>query len=633
MSTFCLGNHFSYHRYDEISPEMLEATLVGWLDAQESRRPVKWHQLSVVFCTVNENPPAGTSLILHTREDKLIASLASEWRPHGYLLFIQYNSNLHQLRIYGSLSLAVYRSTIAEFSFLTLAELQKVPELDGDDDLLNEKRSLQPYYILDDSYECTLMEMVLATDWICTQILGLQQPSQSAEAWLDAELQALLRNDTNNALGFTGALFLAACHSRFKEALIQRELRLLSYRLEVCYTTEQQRMFFLTTWFPGLLRFEASHFARFIGHPDSAYLVKSLRNLKNIDTLRQKHSVMQQYLQRRYPAEPQVGFYFSGELQFLPEALAWDLPAQRGTVFFSYKELPQYLANYLEHDLEQRIGEMKLTHCTDLAAPVWTKVEQRSEVKFRISHINSFVAANPKADKQTVLRALWERVELSKTSKLLHDFMEQYAMPFIQQLDGNCGGWETELLLVPKIQKRYDSPSHQRLQEKLHTEHRLPDTYEELQDYASSHWAPCMQRLVQGCRGRDHLQYEARLKMAAMLRRCGYSETQGSHLWQVLFSETDVYEKCVTRGKSFLDTEQGLVIGYDYAQNKQENLGISCTSLVNGGFCPVSDDQRTPDIEECQMGCLQHFNTQHSSALQYPIRGPENYFHLSIKRV
>jgi len=633
MATFCLGDHFSYHRYDEISPEMLEATLSGWLKTQESRRPVMWHQLSVVFCHVNESPPAGQSLIMHTRETKQLAGLAPEWRPHGYLLFVQYNANLHQVRIYGGLSLAEYTRHVAEFSFVTLGELQKVPELDGEDDLLAEKRALQPYYELDEAAEYTLEELVLATNWICTQILGLQQRDQSEETYLDAELQALLRSDNNNALGFLGALFLAACHGRFRTAFVERELRLLAYRLEVCFNTEQQRMFFLSSWFPKLLRIEPNHFARFIGHEDPAYLVRTLRLKDNIDALRQKHGVMQDYMQRRYPQEPQPSFYFTGELQFLPEALQWGLPSQRGSVFFTYKELPQYLANYLEHELDRRIGEMKLHRCTDLAAPVWAKVERRGEVKFRSSHIKALVTANPKAEQQLVLTALWERVELSRTSEMLHDFTEEFVLPFIQQLDGNCGGWETEPLLMPKIQQRFDSPSHQRLQEKLHAEHRLPDTHEDLQEYAVHHWSPCMQRIVQNCRGRDHLQHDARLKMAAMLRRCGYNEAQGSHLWQVLFSETNIYEKAVSRGRNFLETEQGQVIGYDYTQNKQENLGISCTSLVAGGFCPVSEEARTPDIEECQKGCLQHFNVAHQSNLQYPIRGPENYFHLSIKRV
>jgi hypothetical protein len=632
MATFCLGDHFSYHRYNEISPEMLEATLADWLEAQESRRPVKWHQLSVVFCHVKESPPAGQSIILHTSESKQLAGLAPEWRPHGYLLFIQYNSNLHEVRIYGGLSLAAYQQTVAEFGYLTLGELQKVPELDGEDDLLAEKRAMQPYYELDDAAEHTLEELVLATNWICTQILGLQQREQTDEAYFDAELTALLRNDTNSALGFVGALFLAACHGRFRGAFVERELRLLAYRLEVCYTTEQQRMYFLSTWFPGLLRIEPNHFARFIGHPDPAYLVRKLRLMDDSTALRQKHAVMQQYMQRRYPQEPQASFYFTGELQYLPEALEWELPSQRGTVFFTYKELPQYLVNYLEVELDRRIGEMKLHRCTDLAAPVWAKVERRGEMKFRSSHIKALLAANPRAERQLVANALWERVELSRASEQLHLFTEDFVLPFIQQLDGNCAGWETEPLLMPKIQQRLDSPSHQRTQEKV-SEQPLPDSYEELQSYAEWNWAPCMQRIVQNCRGPNHLQHEARLKMAAMLRRCGYNEAQGRHLWQVLFSETDIYAKTAARGKSFLETEQGQVIVYDYAQNRQENLGVSCASLAGASFCPVSEELRTPDIEECQRGCLQRFNTAHRSNLQYPIRGPENYFHLSIKRV
>jgi len=142
-----------------------------------------------------------------------------------------------------------------------------------------------------------------------------------------------------------------------------------------------------------------------------------------------------------------------------------------------------------------------------------------------------------------------------------------------------------------------------------------------------------MQRLVESCVGSHHLQYDARLKMAAMLRRCGYTAPQGSHLWRLLFSRTNVYAQAESQGKDFLSSEQGLVITYDYQQNKQSSLGVSCKSLIAGDYCPVSSKHRTPDIEECQRGCLAEFNIVHSASLQYPIRSPQNYFQLSIKRV
>jgi len=626
MALFCLGERYSYQRLDNVSSQQLEPMLKAWLREQTSRRPVHWHQLSVVFCKIKESKPASTSMIMHEHRDKDIAGLAPEWRPRAQLLFVNYDDRLQQVSIYGSLSLEKYMRFVADFGFMTLGDLKTVPELDGQDEMIAEKREMKPYYTLD-AAETGGEEFALATNWICTQILGLQQKTQDEEQNLDAELRALLRNDANNALGFSGATFIAACHARFRKAFVERELRLLRYRLEICYVNEQERAFFVDRWFPGLLAVQLNHFGQFVGHEEPEFFVRVIREAENPTSARKQYEVMQGCFDMLHPGEPQVSFYFTGQVQYLPEAFAMGLPVHRGNVCFSFREIPLYLENYLRHDLNERVRSLKLRHNTELAVPVWSNVERRRD-KFRISDANKVAAKYSPGNTDIVMRALLERKLLTETSEDARFFVEEFAIPFIQQLDGNCGGFECEPLLP---EPEYEQSAHSAVN--LPAEHVMPTSHEALVEYAVRHWPPCMQRLVEGCVGSNHLQYDARLKMAAMLRRCGYTEPQGSHLWRLLFSRTNVYAQAESQGKDFLSSEQGLVITYDYQQNKQSSLGVSCKSLIAGDYCPVSNKLRTPDIEECQRGCLAEFNVVHSASLQYPVRSPQNYFQLSIKRV
>lgn len=626
MAVFCLGERYSYHRLDNVSPQQLEPMLQAWLKQQDSRRPVHWHQLSVVFCSIKESKPSSTSMIMHEHQGKDIAGLAPDWRPRAQLMFVNYDDRLQQASIYGSLSLERYMSFVADFGFMTLGDLDGVPELDGEDDVIAEKREMQPYYTLDEA-DADGETFALATNWICTQILGLQQSAQDDEQYLDAELKALLRNDDNNALGFAGAIFIAACHPRFRKAFVERELRLLRYRLEICYVSEQERAFFVDRWFPGLLSVQMNHFGQFVGHEDPEFFVRVLREAENPAGARKQHDVMQACLDVLHPGEPQVSFYFTGQVQHLPEAFAMGLPVHRGNVCFSFREIPLYLENYLRHDLSERVRSTKLRHNTELAVPVWANVERRGD-KFRISDAKKIAAKYSSGDTGIVMRALLERKLLTETSEDTRVFVEEFVLPFVQQLDGNCGGFECEPLL-PDTEYEHSLQSSVNLS----AEHVLPTSYEALAEYAAQHWPPCMQRLVESCVGSNHLQYDARLKMAAMLRRCGYTEQQGAHLWRLLFSRTNVYAQAESKGRDFLSSEQGTVITYDYQQNKQSGLGVSCKSLIAGDYCPVSNKLRTPDIEECQRGCLAEFNVVHSASLHYPVRSPQNYFQLSIKRV
>ena len=618
----CQGEGVLYWRLDQVIPEQLEPRLQKWLGEQAGQHPVKWHHISVVFSHLREQEPAATSMLLHWDGSRQLGQLAPEWRPHGHLLFVDYRSELQQLRVYGGLSLAEYQQALAESGFLTLGELQPTLEL-GEDKELEAKKALQPYYDLDEAAEYSAEELALATDWLCTQVLGLQQAGQSDAEFLEAELAALLRNDAQNALGFEGATFLAACHRRFCAAFVARERRLLRYRLGVHYRSEQERLYFAQRWFPGVLEVELNQHSRFLGYADGTYLVRSLRDSDRQQAQR-KHSRLQEFAERLHPGQPALGVYFGGDVQHLPEALQWDLPVSAGKVYFGHHELPAYLEHYLEWTLVQRIELLKLTLSAHLA-PTWSRVEHRvGSNRFRRSHVERLLKEKHAPEREMLLRVLWERLQLEQGCPVTAEFVADYALPFVAQLDGRCGDYEGEPLLMPQQQPTAQgSPVWSG---------EVPQTYAELCAYASAHWPPCMAALVHGCRGAAHLRYTARLKVAAFLRRCGFDEAQSKVLWCALFSETDVYAAATEHGRDFLASEHGSVLVYDYKTNRQERLGASCKSVADAGLCPIGERLRTPDIEECQRGCLARFNEVHGSALQYPIRSPENYFQLSARR-
>jgi hypothetical protein len=570
------------------SAETLERELQGWIAAQQYERPLRWHQVTLVWCELLE-PVGPNSTVLHRHGERRSCGLQTEWNCLEYLVFVR-ELEPFTLEVLGMLGYTEYAELSAEFGFATLADLHRL-ELPQADELLQVKLSTQPYYTCEESTQYSLETLVEQANTVISRILGLTQANDSELEAVKSDLAALLGNEEQTPVGFALALLVAACSPHFAELLLQRELRLLRYRLETCFVSEQQRHWFCARWFPGLLESVPQLGCRLVGAGE---------HWEPLEPLPASEAEL-----RRVQRAPFAGLALVGPLQYFPQALERGFPVELGRVSLTHRELELYLCQYLEQSLRQRISMLRARGATLLAVPLWLQLSAPySSVDVQL------VSLRRRVDEQLVLRGLAEQgcMRLLDNAELEQQFILGYVLPIVAELEELRGGEARPSLDGEEVEF---------------------DTKRELDEYAEQHWPPCLQRMVQNCVGAAHLKFNARLKLAAVLRSAGYSLEQAEQLWCTLFSETELYAGVLESGADFLDCKQGRVLRHDYQQGKQQNLGISCQSFAQAGLCVFSGSL---DIESCQQSCVQAFNSSHASQLRYPIKSPSNYIQLSLRR-
>jgi DNA primase large subunit len=311
------------------------------------------------------------------------------------------------------------------------------------------------------------------------------------------------------------------------------------------------------------------------------------------------------------------------------------LPQDGKRILFTHCELEAYLSNYLELELTETVGRIQQETGAAFARPIWSKVERHGH-RYRLSHrraVQEALEARAPGKKTITTADITEALAYRDNFHYLfeegsedgEDFdaqmLEQYVLPFMaNMLDGEFldhPEWEQE----PLLHKRYTAI------ELSDNDEPLPRSYSELLRYAQERWPPCAARIVASCEGKNHLKYEMRLKMAALIRKFGHSEAAGYHLWTVLFSETEVAQQAKV---PFLETEQGQVIRNDYHYNRTEKLGIGCESMRAVNLCPYATSPLV-DIEECQQHCTAELSRKTSFPLKYPLHSPVEYKSLYAK--
>lgn len=142
----------------------------------------------------------------------------------------------------------------------------------------------------------------------------------------------------------------------------------------------------------------------------------------------------------------------------------------------------------------------------------------------------------------------------------------------------------------------------------------LPTNYNELIEYADLNWSPCINNLVQRCRG-SHLEHHFRLLVIRFLLSPLNKLTieQAAALWELFWTESDAYAGV---GKFWSTTsEHARTFESMCTEREKWKFWPACAQMIKHSLCPFTTDSSLPDIEEAaspmkqkQRQCVNHMH-------------------------
>ncbi len=228
----------------------------------------------------------------------------------------------------------------------------------------------------------------------------------------------------------------------------------------------------------------------------------------------------------------------------------------------------------------------------------------------------------PKTWNESVSRqnfVLLRTSEENSTSETARPMIEKWAGQWYDQLHSykNCeliqftydaklketilGFWDS--ILAKRYSQRLDLAYEKRISASTFYDNRkfesetIPNSYEELVEFAHHNWSPCMIRLVEKCNG-SHLVWSERLAVIRFLlsTKTNLSEVQAATVWELFWVKSDVYQGQL----SFWDSEHGLTFK-DLVKRKL-NLNLdnwpSCKKMMDLNCCPFVNQALPTDIED-----------------------------------
>lgn len=646
------------------SVDMLEKVLVDFVERKRMENSmeygfaqVQWRQLSIIFCTTSNVPPTRDSLLFFGSKQETLIRPDFPLREH--LLFVTYNNATEMLYFLGDLSFNAYQNYL-DLGFISVCELKREANLLYDEYLPEEQfigdarlfsNFYKPHFANPEQswLDVPMHKQVCVLYRVFSDVVfGIprEKPNTSKKdenkkdpLFYEIIMQRLLCQKRRPLAFYCGCL-LSALHANFYGEFVKHEQARLFVLLDLMFYSESKRLHFIQNWFGSAVQICAPRSQLQFYNPPAGFAIAE--SASDLGALYARHNL-------RYPHSPYPGLYFRAPLINAPKLIDDpDLPVRNGTVSFTHYELMAFLDPMVERAIQVQVDffhkrNPEYSWLSRHVAPILTQY-QMGRAPLHVVE-NLFRKANPKMDEATeivpILNVMRLRLKdwLNKVPSLLDD-----ALRLLTGLD-NAFNVVDRFTVWPSSRATADmSGEFYRRNPELQELHKEPPpaTYQDLLEYAERCWPPCMQKLIANRTGGNHMHHEHRLAMSAQLRRFGYSEKQGTDYWHLLFQETDIYQQAGQH--NFLESQQGLVIVYDYKRDRQQNTGVSCRNWIGKGFCPfvdIEDIKRGCDCKEkngpqfqcdcketgCQSLCKVKFAMQNPNhTLAFGVKSPRDYF-------
>lgn len=617
---------------------------------------VQWRQLSIIFCTTSQTPATMDSILFFGKNRETFIPESFPLREH--LLFVNYNSPTEQLTILGDLSFSAYNAFM-DSGYISVSELRReggllYDEYPPEEQFVTEARNFSNFYIphfttpdqVFPGVSPAKQNKILANVFqdVVYGIPRRKTDSNGKEELLFYEIimQRLLCQK-HREIGFYYACLLSSLHNNFHTEYVIYEQARLYVLLELFFINESKRVGFVQRWLGSSVTIHAPvQTGQFYNRPAEFDVMGQKSEL---DALQRRHAV-------KYPGRPFPGLYFSAPLLEAP-SLQMDpsLPVRNGIVSFTHYELIHFLDPMVERSIQVQVDYFR-QHCghylfEQFITPMLMNYFYSSNTPVHVVELR-FRKAHPKLEESDA------EIIVERFRKELPIMMGKKVSPFheaIKSVSGldNIVNVTDRFTVWPRARATIDLTSvyyktHPELKA-LHQE-PTPASYQDLLEYAERCWPPCMQKLATGRFGAKHMHHEERIAMSAQLRRFGYTEQQGTGYWHLLFQETDLYKQ---HGEhNFLESQQGLVIVYDYKRDRQVNTGVSCRNWIGRRFCPFVDiedlaDNAPPSCDckekngpqfQCtcrEVGCQNRCKAKFASlnpgfVLPFEVKSPRDYF-------
>lgn len=396
------------------------------------------------------------------------------------------------------------------------------------------------------------------------------------------------RSVQQNRMGFLGLCMIASMDPLFRERAYATELSLLQQH--VSQLSDWEAAEFVRQWFPG----------KVIVTQCEGFAVAGEPALNKIES-----DLYVNYLFHQSQYLPCV-YYTAPAYMLFSRLPCAALPSSSGTISFAYNELPVFLETAFDQIFRAAVADAQSLFCTSFAH-TWDQSFDREKLfkEFKIPRLRE----NEKDWKFEKIITCARKKQYSEKSALRY-VLEKLGPSFLEEMRYN-----------DKLE-RHESKSQM-------VAGKLPETRKDLLLFSSLNFPPCVTKYIAECEGVNHMHYADRLRVSALLRRFGFNLDDAQHIFYLMFSETK--EHFGQNKGEFLKSKHGQVVASDYASNKQENLGISCMTLIARGKCAF------PDIEDlAQSKCNEYleklWQIKGKTRKRYPISSPVNFFNQLLKK-
>jgi hypothetical protein len=616
---------------------------------------VQWRQLSIIFCTTSNFPPNTDSLLFFGSHQETFIKADFPLREH--LLFVTYVNATETLYFLGDLSFNAYQEFL-DLGFISVGDLRREDSLlyneyAPEEQFIGHARQFSNFYIPhfanpDQAYrDIPVNKQIKVLQGMFDDVVHgiprkkprLKEKEGKKDPLFYEIIMDRLLCQKHRPLAFYCACLLSALQTNFYTEYIKHEQARLYILLELLFFTEAKRVFFVQQWLSPLVQVCAPRCeSQFYNRPSGFDITAPNSDLK---ALQARHAL-------RYPNRPYPGLYFTAPLIDAPNLIGEpDLPVHNGIVSFTHYELMAFLNPMVERAIQTQVDffqkqDNNYHMLTRYVAPFLSRY-QLGQTPLHVME-DQLRKANPKLNEENEIQPI-----LNVVRSKLPDWLNRVpslldaALRLIVGLDNSFNiqdryvAWSRSRATADLSGQFYDrNPELKELHQEI-----PPATYQDLLEYAKRCWPPCMQKLAADRVGENHMRHEQRIAMSAQLRRFGYSEKQGTDYWHLLFQETDLYQQ--SGEHNFLESQQGLVIVYDYKRDKQQNIGVSCRNWMGKKLCPFVEiedigscdckqkngPQFQCDCKEtaCQSICKTNFAMQNPGhALAYGVKSPRDYF-------
>jgi hypothetical protein len=284
------------------------------------------------------------------------------------------------------------------------------------------------------------------------------------------------------------------------------------------------------------------------------------------------------------------------------------LSLDKGKHIVPYGLLEDCAVKALEKSIRKMCAQIGRHYSTNEALSTWLESVE-SEEKFKLLRISE----EPDADVQdsyfvskhiSERAAKWfERLQTAKDNPQLvcrydKQIIETVIIPF----------WHS--VVFTRYNERLDRiyESHEakvRSTAEYSFDQPIPQTYDQLLEFADQYWSPCIIHLLRMCKG-SHLEYRRRIIVVRFLISpiVGYSLDQAAALWELFWKESDAY---VGEGNFWSNNSEHARTFKSFVEKDRERWKYwpPCKEMVNRDLCPFTGDSNVPDIEDSALGIRQ----------------------------